>query len=84
MVASFHKLAHADGEVATARGAGAVGVAMGLSSYASTLWEDVVPAGRQVGGDEMMFVAQLYISPNREVMKKLVGKAEGSWVRCAR
>jgi 4-hydroxymandelate oxidase len=41
---ALHRLAHPEGEVATAKGAGAAGTIMVLSSHASTSVEDVTAA----------------------------------------
>ena len=61
LVAAFHKLVHEDGEKETARGVGAAGTIIGLSSYSNTLWEDVVAVGREGTQEGMDFVAQLYV-----------------------
>ncbi|KAF4545973.1 FMN-dependent dehydrogenase family protein [Lasiodiplodia theobromae] len=48
--AASHKLAHPDGEAATARAAARVGVCMGLSAYATTGLEEVAAAaGEELG-----------------------------------
>lgn len=68
---AFHKLAHADGEAATARAARAAGTVMVLSSLSTTAMEDVVAAG---GAGRVWF--QLYVLKDRGATKALVERAE--------
>lgn len=49
-----------------------MGVNMGMSSYSSLLWDDIVSQGQ----GKMDFVSQLYIYPNKEMTKHMVQKAE--------
>lgn len=66
---AFHKLAHPDGELATARAAVASNTLMSLSSLSTTLIEDVsVAANRN-------FWFQLYINKDRGFTRDLVGRA---------
>src|ERR1700761_771053 len=71
-LAAFHQLAHRDGELATARAAASVGVAMGISSYSNTECSQVVAEG----DGKIDFGAQMYIYPNRGLQKSLVKRAE--------
>jgi 4-hydroxymandelate oxidase len=67
---AFHKMAHADGELATARGARASGTAMILSSLSNTDVEDVAeehPAAT---------FFQLYVYRDRKATEGLVRRAE--------
>jgi len=63
-----HKLAHAEGEVATARGARAAGAGMVLSSYTTVAIEQVAPE------KPPLFWFQLYVQ-DREYTERLVKRA---------
>jgi 4-hydroxymandelate oxidase len=69
---AYHKLAHADGELATARGAAAAGATMVVSTSATTSLEEVARAA----GRPLWF--QLYVQPDREFTRELVRRAEAS------
>ncbi len=72
---AFHKMAHADGELATARAARAEGTAMTLSSLSNTDVEDVAaahPSGT---------FFQLYVYRDREATLGLVRRAEAAGCR---
>ncbi|MEO5936237.1 MAG: alpha-hydroxy acid oxidase [Terriglobales bacterium] len=69
---ALHKLAHPEGELATAKGAGAAGVAMGLSTMSSTTLEDVAKAATQ----PLWF--QLYVQKDRGFTENLVARAVAS------
>lgn len=80
--AAMQRMAHPDGEEATARGCGSFGTVMGLSTFATTSLEDVKVAAdlaRQAasldGPSEC--VLQMYLFENRETSKALVRRAEG-------
>ncbi len=73
---AFHKLAHPDGELATARAAAAQGTAMVLSSLSNTAVEEVV---RAAAGSPVWF--QLYVYRDREVTRALVARAEAAGCR---
>ncbi|MGH8048929.1 MAG: alpha-hydroxy acid oxidase, partial [Chthoniobacterales bacterium] len=66
---AFHCLAHSDGEVATARGAGAAGTLMTLSSLSTCRLEDVAA----VATGPLWF--QLYINKDRGFTRDLVQRA---------
>jgi 4-hydroxymandelate oxidase len=68
----FHKLAHADGEVATARGAADAGVIMVVSTMANVALEEVRAAAK----GPMWF--QLYVYRDRGITKSLVQRAEAA------
>ncbi|XP_055079762.1 hydroxyacid oxidase 1 [Periophthalmus magnuspinnatus] len=70
---AMQRMAHADGEVATARACRAVGTAMMLSSWATSTIEEVSEAGGGPGGVLWM---QLYIYKDRELSLSLVRRAE--------
>jgi 4-hydroxymandelate oxidase len=69
---AYHKLAHPEGEVATARGAGAAQATMVVSTSATTSLEDVAKAATH----PLWF--QLYVQPDREFTRELVRRAESS------
>jgi 4-hydroxymandelate oxidase len=69
---AFHRLAHPDGEIATARAAGAAGTLMTLSSLATCSLEDVAAAGTGL----LWF--QLYINKDRGFTRELVQRAAGA------
>ncbi len=69
---AYHKLAHPDGEVATARGAHASGALMVVSTSATTSLEDVASAAP---GPKWF---QLYVQPDREFTRELIRRAEAA------
>jgi 4-hydroxymandelate oxidase len=72
---AFHGLAHADGEVATARGAGAAGTLMVVSTPANRSLEEVAEAAT----GPLWF--QLYVYKDRAVSESLVRRAEAAGYR---
>ncbi|KAK9480285.1 FMN-dependent dehydrogenase [Lipomyces japonicus] len=70
---SFHKLAHADGELATGAAAKSRNWPMAISSYSSYSLEDV----SKVSGDNLLFF-QLYVFKNRDTSTDLVRRAEAA------
>jgi 4-hydroxymandelate oxidase len=72
---AFHRLAHPEGELATARAAGAAGTIMVLSSLSNTRLEEVAAAS----GGPLWF--QLYINRDRGFTRELVARAEGAGYR---
>lgn len=71
---AFHKLAYADGEVATARGAGEAGTVMILSTLSNSRVEDVVAAA----SGPVWF--QLYVYRDRARTEALVRRVEAAGV----
>lgn len=69
---ALHKLAHPEGELATARGAGQAGTLMTLSTMASTVLEDVAKAATH----PLWF--QLYVQRDRGFTQNLVARAVAS------
>jgi 4-hydroxymandelate oxidase len=67
---SLHKLAHPEGELATARGASAAGAAMVLSTMSSTTVEDVAKATTH----PLWF--QLYVQKDRGFTEHLISRAQ--------
>ncbi|WP_328917646.1 MULTISPECIES: alpha-hydroxy acid oxidase [unclassified Streptomyces] len=72
---AYHRLAHPDGETATARGAGAAGALYVVSIYASRTFEDIAA---EAGGPLWL---QLYWLRRREVLAGLVGRAAAAGFR---
>lgn len=68
---AMQRLAHSDGELATARACTAFNVPMGLSSFATHTLEDVAAAS----GDNPR-VLQLYLFEEREHSRKLIQRAK--------
>jgi 4-hydroxymandelate oxidase len=67
---AYHKLAHPEGEIATAKGAGAAGATLVVSSSATTSLEDIA----QVATKPLWF--QVYIQRDRGFSAELVRRAE--------
>lgn len=67
----MHKLAHEDGEVATSRAAAKLGIAMGVSSYATYSMEDVIAQG---SGNPYAF--QVTLLRDRSLTIKMLRRAE--------
>ena len=72
---AYHKITHPEGEVATARGAGAARATMCVSSFATTSIEEVAKAAT----GPLWF--QLYVQPDRGFTKALVQRAEAAGCR---
>lgn len=72
---AFHRLAHPDGELATARAARAAGTVMVLSTLSNSAVEEVVPAA----GGQVWF--QLYVYRDRAATEALVRRAEAAGCR---
>lgn len=72
---AFHKMAHPDGEAATARAAGAAKTIMMLSSLSNTDVEDVV----QAASSPIFF--QLYVYRDRKATEALIARVEAAGCR---
>ena len=72
---SAHKLIHPDGELATARGAGAAGATMVVSSFSSTSLEDVAAVAK------VPLWFQLYAKTDRGFTQDLVQRAQTAGYR---
>ncbi|MFI5960793.1 alpha-hydroxy acid oxidase [Streptomyces asoensis] len=72
---AYHRLAHPEGEVATARAAGDVGALLTVSMFASRTLEDIAA---EAGGPLWL---QLYWLRRREVMLDLIRRAEAAGYR---
>jgi 4-hydroxymandelate oxidase len=72
---AFHKMAHADGEIGTARAAAAAGTVMILSSLSNTAVEEVVAASDAAGGSVWF---QLYVYKDRKATEAVVARAEAA------
>lgn len=69
---AYQKLSHPDGELATARGAGAADATMVLSTMSTVSLEDVAAVATR----PLWF--QLYVQPDRELTRRLVRRAEAA------
>jgi 4-hydroxymandelate oxidase len=69
---SYHRALHPDGELATARGAGAAGVTWVVSTATTTTLEEI----RRTATAPLWF--QLYVQPDRGVTRELVQRAEAN------
>lgn len=69
---AYHKLIHREGELATARGAGAAGATLVVSSFATTAIEDIAKSA----ANRLWF--QLYVQPDRAFTRDLVQRAEAA------
>jgi 4-hydroxymandelate oxidase len=69
---AYQKVTHPDGELATARGAGAAGATMVVSTMSNVTLEDVAAAATR----PLWF--QLYVQPDRELTRQLVKRAEAA------
>ncbi|KIW41450.1 uncharacterized protein PV06_07008 [Exophiala oligosperma] len=77
--AAMQKMAHPDGEEATARAAGDKGVVMGLSSFSTTSLEVVKKECDEATATvEGACVLQMYLFENRKVGEDLISRAEKS------
>lgn len=72
---AFQRMAHPDGEEATARAAASRSVPMTLSTIASTALEDVAAAAQSVSADAALWF-QVYVYKDRGVTRELVRRAE--------
>ena len=70
---AYHKIVHADGEIATARGAEAAEATMIVSSFATV---GIAEIARAVPGAPLWF--QLYVQPDRGFTQALVQRAEAA------
>jgi len=71
---ALHKLAHPDGECATARGCAAAGVPMVISSLASTTIEEIAAAAK------CPLLMQVYLGQDRALGRDLMARAEAAGV----
>ncbi len=72
---AFQRMAHPDGELATAHAAAALGAGLVLSTQASTLLETVAQAIRDEAGRGPLWF-QLYLQHDRGFTRELVRRAE--------
>ena len=73
---AFHRLAHPDGEIATARAASGAGAIMIVSMAATTAIEDIAAAA-----PDAVLWFQLYLQPDPAVTEALVRRAERAGAR---
>ncbi len=72
---AFHKMAHPDGEIATAKAAGKAGTVMILSTLSNSSIEEVTEAA----AGPVWF--QLYVFKDREITRDLIKRAEAAGVK---
>ncbi|MBD0735361.1 alpha-hydroxy acid oxidase [Streptomyces sp. CBMA29] len=72
---AFHRLAHPDGERATARATAVADTVLITSQAATTAVDEVTAAARSVRSDAVVWF-QLYLQPEAEVTTALVRRAE--------
>ncbi|WP_433663162.1 alpha-hydroxy acid oxidase [Nocardia sp. CA-128927] len=72
---AFHKLAHAEGELATARGVASAGLILIASMAATVTIGEITTAARKVDRDARVWF-QLYLQPESKVTEELVRRAE--------
>jgi 4-hydroxymandelate oxidase len=72
---AFHRLAHPDGELATARAAGRAGTLMAASTIATCTLEETAKAAT----GPLWF--QLYVYKDRSLARNLIGRAEAAGYR---
>ena len=77
---AFHKLAHAEGEVATARAIAQRNSLMIVSMAATTSVSEIAQAARQVNPDVGLWM-QIYIQPDRDFTISRLRKAEDAGCR---
>ncbi|MDT8909554.1 alpha-hydroxy acid oxidase [Amycolatopsis sp. PS_44_ISF1] len=77
---AFHRLAHPDGERATAGATAAAGTVMVVSMASTTAVEDIADAARAVAPDPALWF-QLYLQPDPEFTEHVVRRAERAGVR---
>ncbi|KAL0900116.1 hypothetical protein Bca101_084077 [Brassica carinata] len=72
---AMQKMAHPEGECATARAASAAGTIMTLSSWSTSSVEEIASTGPGIRFLQIRFF-RLYVSKNRKVVEQLVRRAE--------
>ncbi|WP_410591059.1 alpha-hydroxy acid oxidase [Amycolatopsis sp. lyj-23] len=77
---AFHRLAHPDGELATARAAARAGTIMIVSMAATTAIEEIAAAAREAAPDPGLWF-QLYLQPDLEFTEAIVRRAENAGVK---
>ncbi|MEQ0563928.1 alpha-hydroxy acid oxidase [Amycolatopsis sp. NEAU-NG30] len=77
---AFHRLAHPDGELATAKAAARAGTILIVSMAATTAIEDIAAAAREAAPDPGLWF-QLYLQPDLEFSEAIVRRAEAAGVK---
>ena len=75
---AFHKLAHPEGECATARAAAAAGTIMIVSMASTVAIEEVATAWRQKAGGQGNLWFQIYLQPDRGFTESIIRRAEAA------
>jgi len=74
---AFHRLAHADAEIATARAAAATGTIMIAAMLSTVAVEDIAAAARTVSAEPVLWF-QLYVQPDLGFTEAIVRRAEAA------
>jgi 4-hydroxymandelate oxidase len=75
---AFHKLAHPEGESATARAAAAAGTIMIVSMASTIAIEEVATAGRNGESGETNLWFQIYLQPDHGFTESIIRRAEAA------
>ena len=75
---AFHRLAHPEGECATARAAAAAGTVMIVSMASTVAIEEVAAASREAAGGEASLWFQIYLQPDLGFTESLLRRAEAA------
>ena len=76
---AFHRLAHPDGECATARASAAAGTIMTVSMASTVPIEEIASQARASSpGDDVRLWFQLYLQPDRAFTEVLIRRAEAA------
>lgn len=78
---AFHRLAHPEGELATARAAAKAGVPMVVSMAATTTLEAIAEVARESGGGTTRLWFQIYLQPDLDHTRALIRRAETAGYR---
>ena len=75
---AFHRLAHPEGECATARASAAAGTIMIVSMASTVAIEDVAAAARQRARDRSNLWFQIYLQPDLDFTEQIIRRAEAA------
>ncbi|MBO0801188.1 MAG: alpha-hydroxy-acid oxidizing protein [Blastocatellia bacterium] len=78
---AFHRLAHAEGECATARAAASAETIMIVSMAATVAIEEIAAASRAVAGEDASLWFQLYLQPDLGFTESIIRRAEEAGCR---
>jgi 4-hydroxymandelate oxidase len=75
---AFHRLAHSDGERASARAAAVANTIMIVSMASTVAIEEIAAAARAKAGESVNLWFQIYIQPDLGFTKTVIGRAEAA------